>query len=396
MSLLFDPFLQQLVVYPNRLTPSSDKPTFVRAERYEARSDEGLPLPSIVDLQMKAAVYQGVFNIKDDAEQGATHTCSTGNCTWDAFSSLAICSACDNITSYIDRTCQETGCHTFSLPNGPLLSGGGSQINSSITNISSALSQTPSVLRFSALISKRTDDAENAFALECAMWYCVNEYTVSVTDGVVNQSTRSSWRNDSALPSQSSDLEYSPPDFFANDAKGNNSFTVSNLAAMALNSFMSESFTGSGGLNESGSAFSSDVMQALYNTQSLAVRIENLATSMTNNIRQHDCGGSDPAVGIAWETSTYVHVRWAWFAFPVALVVLSLVLLLGTIIETSNRDVMIWKSNSLATLFHGRGLKLDPSDHTTLNKLSEMAQKAKNVKVELTQTSEGDWKLVQM
>ena len=53
MMLLFDPFVQQVVVYPDRLVASDQVATIVRAQRYQARSDEGLPLPSVVDLSMK-------------------------------------------------------------------------------------------------------------------------------------------------------------------------------------------------------------------------------------------------------------------------------------------------------------------------------------------------------
>lgn len=53
MVLLFDPFLQQIVVYPERLVASDKIATIVRAQRYQARSYEGLPLPSVVDISMK-------------------------------------------------------------------------------------------------------------------------------------------------------------------------------------------------------------------------------------------------------------------------------------------------------------------------------------------------------
>ena len=51
--LLFDPFLQQVVVYPDRLVPSDKTATIVRAQNYVARSEEGLPLPSVVDMSLK-------------------------------------------------------------------------------------------------------------------------------------------------------------------------------------------------------------------------------------------------------------------------------------------------------------------------------------------------------
>ena len=53
MMLLFDPFLQQVVVYPDRLVASDKVATIVRAQIYQARSHEGLPLPSVVDISMK-------------------------------------------------------------------------------------------------------------------------------------------------------------------------------------------------------------------------------------------------------------------------------------------------------------------------------------------------------
>ena len=51
--LLFDPFLQQVVIYPDHLVASQRAATIARAQNYQARSEEGLPLPSIVDMSMK-------------------------------------------------------------------------------------------------------------------------------------------------------------------------------------------------------------------------------------------------------------------------------------------------------------------------------------------------------
>ena len=59
--LLFDPFLQQVVVYPDRLVASDKSATIVRAQNYVARSEEGLPLPSVVDMSLKVCT--------DNAEQ---------------------------------------------------------------------------------------------------------------------------------------------------------------------------------------------------------------------------------------------------------------------------------------------------------------------------------------
>ena len=392
----FDPFLQQVVFYKSRSVPSSNVPTIVRSQLYAAKSKEGLPLPSLVDLSMKAAVYNGVFDIKDEADKGVSHTCPTGHCSWEEFSSLAVCSRCVNVTSYLESHYAKGKCDLVALPSGPVLSGLGRQINSSVTNISSELHGIePSVLRFSSLVSKETGQLERALAVECSLFYCVGKYAATVTDGIVKQQMLSSWRNDSARIESSSDLILRPPVGFTNQSDQALEFNVSHIAAAAIHSFLSSTFTGTGSVNDSGSIFSSDIMQALYDTSNLTRRIDNLATSMTNNIRGQDDHVSGPACGVAWTNETYLHVRWAWFAFPATLVFITAFFLLGIILETSRRDILIWKSSNLALIFHGRGLNLSSPSERPVNKISAMNTRASDIKTELLETPEGGWKLTQ-
>lgn len=286
----------------------------------------------------------------------------------------------------------------FTVPTrrGPTLSGLGGQINSSVSNISSELQDIePSVLRFSSLISTQVSDPNSAFAAECSMFYCVGKYIASVYDGIADQHMLTYWRNDSARLGTSSDLVLQPPYPFTNESGQVESFKVTRVAAAAINSFMSETFTGSGGINNSGSAFSSDVMQALYDTSNLTERIDNLATSMTNSIRGQNDNASGPAYGIAWTSETYVHVRWAWFAFPATLVLLAAFFLLGTILETSYREILVWKSSNLALLFHGRSLNLNSRSERPVSRLSAMTSRATDIKAKLLQTPEDGWKLTQ-
>ena len=92
---------------------------------------------------------------------------------------------------------------------------------------------------------------------------------------------------------------------------------------------------------------------------------------------------------------TYVHVRWIWFTYPATVVALALLYLVGTITETTYRDVLIWKSSNLAMLFHGQSLKLEHADRVLVGTMSEMSEKAKDVKVHLVQELDEEWKLVQ-
>lgn len=320
------------------------------------------------------------------------------SCTWQSVSSLAVCSKCINITSYVETSCSASGCYEVSLPGGPILSGFGRQINSSVTNISPELEEIEaSVVQFSFLISNREKNSDDAVAWECLLSYCVNKYSTSVTDGVVHQEIEESWRNNSATLAQDADLLYKPPDSISENTADSSTFRVTSLAAKALNSFMSETFTGSGYIDTSGSnsGFSSDVIHALYDIKDHSKRVENLAISMTNNIRQQNDGGSGPSSGIAFETETYVKVRWAWFSYPATVVIIALLYLIGTIFETTRRDVAIWKSSNLAMLFHGRNMVLEDPDPIVVSKISQLGERATGIELELLQTSEQDWKLVQ-
>lgn len=394
--LLFDPFLQQVVVYPSRSVSSGSPAIIARSEAYGAHSDEDLPLPSVVDLSMKAAVYDGVFAIGNHADRNIQYNCPTGNCTWPVFSTLAVCSRCEDITSLVEKTCNNTGCYMLSLPNGPTLTGFGGQINASVTNISANLYDIQaSVIKFTSLISKRIEDPNHALAVECAMWYCVQTYSASVENSVISQKALASWRNDSATLAQSSDLFYNVSTFNLTTDTDTAMFRVSYLAAKALNTFMAKTFTGNGGMNTTGSAFSSDIMQALYDTNNLTARIGNLAISMTNNIRQQNDTVARPSHGTAWKSETYVHVRWAWLSFPIALIVLALAFLVGSIIETAHRDILVWKSSNLALLFHGQDLKLKDPPTIHVNKVGQMTRMAEKVKLHLAQNQDDDWRLVQ-
>ena len=81
----------------------------------------------------------------------------------------------------------------------------------------------------------------------------------------------------------------------------------------------------------------------------LTHHIERLATAMTNGIRSSV--SKEMITGQAFFTEKYVTVRWGWLAFPLLLLVLTLLFLVSTIIKTS-KDDNIWKSSSLPTLIY--------------------------------------------
>jgi hypothetical protein len=79
--------------------------------------------------------------------------------------------------------------------------------------------------------------------------------------------------------------------------------------------------------------------------------LERLATSMTNAIRSIE--NAESLQGVAYSKETFVSVRWGWLAFPIVLLVLSLVFLAATIRKTSENDSAgIWKTSTMPTLIY--------------------------------------------
>lgn len=99
-------------------------------------------------------------------------------------------------------------------------------------------------------------------------------------------------------------------------------------------------------------AYSNDIVNLMYgqNLSSLPTMMSNLAKSMTKNIRNADT--SHPAVGTVRQGVPFVLVWWQWITLPCALQLLTLVFLVGTMVDSVRRGAMLWKSSSLATFYH--------------------------------------------
>lgn len=75
-----------------------------------------------------------------------------------------------------------------------------------------------------------------------------------------------------------------------------------------------------------------------------------IADSMTESIRT--AGNSTAYSGTGFNSVTYIEITWAWLALPIALVVLTFVLLLVVILRNRASGTPVWKSSSMALLFH--------------------------------------------
>jgi len=80
--------------------------------------------------------------------------------------------------------------------------------------------------------------------------------------------------------------------------------------------------------------------------------LTNLTKAMTNDMRSR-FSGTKRIDGTAWSSERFVEIRWAWITLPAVSLVGSLVLVCATIAKGRRSQAPVWKSSSLATLFHG-------------------------------------------
>lgn len=105
-------------------------------------------------------------------------------------------------------------------------------------------------------------------------------------------------------------------------------------------------------------------------------------------------GGNESQVvdfqGTAFTPVPYVDTEYEWLVFPISLVSLTIIFLLATILKSQRLRSRVWESSNFATL---KGLASEVnSELGGLFSISEMEEKAKNVKVIFHGKSKGDVK----
>jgi hypothetical protein len=124
----------------------------------------------------------------------------------------------------------------------------------------------------------------------------------------------------------------------------------------------------------------------------------NIADSMTMHFRQNGPQShSRPAYGVVLQQQTCMHVRWAWLAYPAALIALTLTFLTAMVIETGRGEMKRhdWKSEPLAMMFRGlddQTIKMTEADRLVRRK--DMRDAAKQVVVRLGEDETGGWRFV--
>ena len=388
LALAIHPFVQQVASYPLELVVSAQNST--------------LPvLLSTPAFELKGPVYSGLFGLGNFTQ---TPHCPTGNCTWAPYQTLAVCSQCVDIAEHITYTesnkqvssCDVGGYETpclATLPNGLSIGfannsdmkvGDPTVLNTSGMLPPITLDKVGFALAHFSLMAGPDGNGGSPLAIECSLYWCVNTYTAVVNNTIFTEYSRSSWYNatsilpladlKNALNIDKSETFYNitPPTGGAKTEPNVNETWQEQLISDSdmfnqedyIVSTASSSGQWLGPLlsgNRSILVPASDVV-TLFNSQDLKgistifARVAQYLTVAYRSFADADFpspGTAAQALGVAWETQVIVKVRWAWLSLPCALLAASVVFLGATMLGNTRGRVGVWKSNTLALLFHG-------------------------------------------
>lgn len=396
---------------------------------------------STLKSDLKGAVYSGIYestNISTPAASSIQPICTTGNCTWPSYNSLAVCSRCQNISSLLTNdldpstkvSSSDSGSISWIHSSGYKTNGRNAMnITTNATSIAYPNLQNPIINLKSAVFDPNSGGYNNINrpnVTECALWFCVNTYEAEMRNGNFTEKITRSWPTlaDSRNMTQNTTLPPVEPDGSSSMKMYEPNATVDSLQPPHLKeAYLVDMKTlhllrdWIGGLfqkdkdadmsRDAGTGERGDLTQVLYDIQlgtstGMTNMFESIATKMTDVVRkQQGAAGqytsnatrlpgvlTPQANGTAESLVVLVRVEWIWLSFSVVLVIASFLFLVATIVITSSKEIPSWKSSNLAVLAMG----LDDGDRRDFIgdgiSLPTLDRKAKDFKVHLGRREE--------
>jgi hypothetical protein len=468
-ALAFDPFVQQVIGFKELQVPSqnsSSPTTMPRAFRYS----EGILFPVLItsmlqlprdslsaelilgadinirgtsyrevksssSFSMQAAVLSGLSNDLAIITQQIPVRCPSGSCQWDPYESLAVCSACLDVTQhltnstqvytedrpyspqYFDYMSDNTGMlavmgsiSTLTLPNKNHVDVGYSPaaVFYGTSNRTETLSfKDNDTLLWSTSMIKQIGSSKNYTATECGLYYCIKNIESQVVNGTLLETSTfvplpqssGSWLPiNSSIPDPAPGQLDSMVEYYRQDLQFGSDYNISQVAINGIGAQMRTIFNlDVTSIRENGTTgyyiqaqdrahdqFAPPAMQALFESTDLSNTFNVLAHSMTNAMRIGDDNGTivDGTTGV-----TVYQVRWVWISLPLAIVLGSCIFLVLTIFQQRHEGLPIWKSSSLAVLKCGAMIDSLLDDH---KHVGGMEDKAANSHVSLFESESGE------
>lgn len=348
----------------------------------------------MIENKMRGAIYGGLFGVTKTPTPMYSPLCSTGNCTWDPYTSLGVCHRCQNISSAFQlngsRDDKPNDFVAWLAPNGFQLNAEHLMKTSTVLpSLNYSALKNPIAVLFSAFFppgSYGLDDLPTAH--ECVLFFCVRAYNAKSSGGVFSEEIIGTWP-DPKNGRKEGYLEGPPlrsvnPTEWPNNSDSWSTDSVHTIRRpgdpttyridtrtlsylrdtlgwllrvehKVQNSWLPNDFS------EAGQA----IYSAMTENQSgsgLPDMIEKVAISMTNTIRNKEgFSGSEmsqQAIGSASRLETHIQIRWLWLLAAFGIVLLGCSFLYCTIRLTYKAHLSAWKSSSLAVMAIGLDEKL--------------------------------------
>jgi hypothetical protein len=329
---------------------------------------------STMGPKMQGAILNGLFNLSSPIQ----YTCTSGNCQWDEFSTLAVKSSCQNVTSNTTVLCGRIGSGVYcnyTTPAGFFIgassrqsSGGGSstEFNSTAFKptsydydpISDRDDPINSTIARIALANLQGDfSMSNPDILECDMRLCARvTRNLTVTNGTFNPGISDDIELEGVPGRYEENMKpgtSSPRDWYTfnitgdhPDFPGNHSFSYHMIDIEGVKNFLYNIFTS--GYETTGTGEISPYYWPLMNSSDHCKTVAAMSESMSYALTQAPSG--ETLDGTSLSSELYIRVEWAWIILPLAEVVMGIAFLLCTLGYTRRKGVTAWKSSGIVSL----------------------------------------------
>lgn len=242
-----------------------------------------------------------------------------------------------------------------------------------------------------------TAQPSSIWASECALWFCIHAYSISVRNGQQQQTLLGTWPETRlAYPNSVHGSEYvfvnttSALDI-ANDAR----YVVTTDALTALRNFMGPLFMGAVNDNAAAIDYSSDWIEAIWNaTYDLPGWMSTFTKTLTNEVRQQGTISDQSAQsydGHGTRMTPFIKVQWVWMMYFAGLILASVYYLLHVIIEGNRDRLSAWKSDALPMLFCRIDSRIHERVGDGMDLPGGLEDRVGQVKVALERNGQGDW-----
>jgi hypothetical protein len=345
-------------------------------------------------------------------------------CSWDDFTTLGLCSTCEDVTPKLITTCikdevDNLQC-SYDFPGNPMDAnstfyyspnndefGGNENLTTLFQTVSDVLLDRVVFLAINATTESHNAADGTVLPSDVQATFCQWQYCAQKHTNVVGNPSGVNSTIQSTIPlsptvlvgGNAGYLNYTPTD---PDVQLPLTFEISNQVYQNLRTYLT-ALMDTSSTKVSQSIRPGDTGTQLFNIgyflrfANISQASQNLATTVTSLIRSQDNGDNRNATIISGKvvtTTTFVRVRWPWLILPILETLLAAVLLIMSIIMNRGRSYL-YKSSSIALLFHGlEGWKESELPVQGVETPEHLEEKAKTLKAVLTRGTEGSLKLV--